>query len=322
MWKLDFGEIPLKKRLLYSALLLLTIMYPGQNKVQLLSINPGEVISYDIPEQQIAEYPENDGQEAPYVSARAVVIQDVNSKALIYEKNSDIELLPASTTKIMTALVALDYYHLDDVLTVASENHAIGSSMDLAEGEKISVNNLIYGLLVGSGNDAALTLADNFCAPNEASGEVGLCGYDAFVEAMNDKATELHLDNTHYRNPSGIESYGHVTTARDLAVLASYAVQNQTINQVMQTKEITVTDVSGEIIHNLENTNELLGELPGVMGLKTGWTENAGECLVTLVERDNHPVITVVLGSLDRFGETTKLIDWIYSHHTWTKIDT
>ena len=122
-----------------------------------------------------------------------------------------------------------------------------------------------------------------------------------------------------FKNPSGVEQYGHLTTARDLVVLASYAVRNPTFNKIMQTRKITITDITGEIIHKLESTNELLGKVEGVKGIKTGWTQNAGECLVTYSERGGQSLITVVLNSQDRFGESERLIEWAYDHHTWLK---
>ena len=134
---------------------------------------------------------------------------------------------------------------------------------------------------------------------------------------MNAKAKSLHLDHTTFKNPSGVEQYGHTTTARDLAVLAAYAMQNQVIANMAQTNRIVVTDVTGSISHDLETTNELLGQIPGLKGLKTGWTTNAGECLVSFVERDGHQIVVVVLGSLDRFGDSTALINWTYNHHNW-----
>ena len=235
------------------------------------------------------------------------MIQDVESKSMIYSRAADTPLLPASTTKIMTALVALDTWpNLDTVITVQSEDHAIGSTMNLKKGENITIRNLLYGLLVPSGNDAALALADNF--PD---------GYSAFVDAMNAKAVALHLDHTTYKNPSGVEQYGHVTTARDLAVLAATALQNPTLAEIVQTEGITITDTTGTIIHELKSTDELLGQIEGFKGLKTGWTTNAGEFLVSYVERGDHKVIIVVLGSRDRFGDTRALIDWTYYHHTW-----
>lgn len=303
------GALPGHQKLVSVSLLLLAFMYPGQNYYQTLIIRPGEIRSYAIPDSVHTVYPVADGTEAPGVTAQSVVVQDVASKTVMYEKNPDTELLPASTTKVMTALVALDHYQLDDVVTIHNEDRAVGSTMELVQGEMITVENLIYGLLVESGNDAALALADNYPG-----------GYDAFIAEMNAKAKTLHLDSTIYKNVSGIESYGHVTTARDLAVLAAEAVQNPVIERVMQTKDIVVTDIHGTITHPLVSTNQLLGVVAGMKGLKTGWTERAGECLISYVEREGRSVIVVVLNSADRFGESAALIDWVYGHHAWEQI--
>lgn len=317
MWKLNlnlFFKFILSWRnlspphLLFSFFIfLLAFLYPGQNELQRLVIRPGNVRSYLLPSPSPVIYPQSDLVKAPFISARAVVIQDVVSRTLIYTQSPDTPLLPASTTKIMTALVALSTWSdLDTVITVKNEDRAIGQTIELQKGEQLTLKNMLYGLLVHSGNDAALALADNLPG-----------GYDAFVTAMNVKAKDLHLDHTVFKNPSGVEQYGHITTARDLAILAGVAMENPLIEQIVSTRAITITDVSGTISHHLETTNELLGILPGLKGLKTGWTENALECLISYVERDDHPIIIVVLGSLDRFGDTTRLVDWVYRHHSW-----
>lgn len=317
MWKLDFKNFPkfikftrnlsTSRLLLASSILLLTLLYPGQNYLQTLVLNPGPVHAYTLPTIPQTLYPKSDGTGVPYFSARAVVVQDVGSKTMLFSKAADTILLPASTTKIMTALVALDTWpDLNTTVTVQNEDRAIGSTMNLVKGESITIKNLLYGLMVPSGNDAALALADNYKG-----------GYDAFVTAMNNKAKSLHLDHTTYKNPSGVEQYGHVTTARDLAVLATVALQNPVLSQIVQTKNITLTDTTGVIVHDLKTTDELLGEIEGFKGLKTGWTTNAGECLVSYIERGDHKVVIVVLGSLDRFGDTRALVDWTYDHHNW-----
>lgn len=299
-------------RLLAIAALLFTIfMYPGHNAFQTLMIKPGPVRSYKLPNPELLPYPQSDGVAVPYTSARAVVIQDAVGKHMIYSKSPDTTLLPASITKIMTALVSLDQWSdLETVIEVKNEDRAIGQTIELVRGEKMTLKNMFYGLLVHSGNDAALALADNYPG-----------GYTAFVKAMNAKAKTLHLDHTTFKNPSGVEQYGHITTARDLAVLAAYALQNPLINEIVQTKSITVTDVTGEHLHKLDTTNQLLGQVEGLKGLKTGWTENAGECLVSYVERGERKIIIVVLGSLDRFGDTTRLVNWVYDHHNWITPD-
>lgn len=303
-------QLPSSRLLVALSFLLLFMLYPGQNFFQTLIIQPGAIRSYHLPVITPAAYPVSDGTPVPSLTAQSVVVQDAVSKTILYARQPDTALLPASTTKIMTALVALDYYQLEAELTITQEDRAVGQTMELESGEVITVSNLLYGLLVESGNDAALALATHYPG-----------GYDAFVQAMNEKAQVLHLDSTVFKNPSGVESYGHVTTARDLAVLAAAAVNHPVINAVMQTPAITVTDVSGQIVHELVSTNQLLGKLEGVKGLKTGWTERAGECLVTYVERHGQPLITVVLNSADRFGESEALINWAYAHHRWDPID-
>ncbi len=319
MWKhkvfLDFiksgKKLDTSHKLLAISCMLLAVLYPGHNYLQTLVIHPGPVRSYELPQAQESRYPQSDGVGAPYTSARAVVIQDAVAKHMIYSKHPDTTLLPASITKIMTALVALDEWRdLETVIEVKNEDRAIGQTIELTRGEQVTLKNMLYGLLVHSGNDAALALADNYPG-----------GYMAFVAAMNTKAKSLHLDHTTFKNPSGVEQYGHVTTARDLAVLAAYALQNPRISEIVQTKNITITDVSGEHVHKLETTNQLLGQVEGLKGLKTGWTENAGECLVSYVERGEQKIIVVVLGSLDRFGDTVQLVNWTYDHHNWITPD-
>lgn len=308
MWKLNLPKkIDTSRKIFAVLLLFFVLLYPGHNKLQTIVLNPGPVKSYDLSHPDFTVYPHSDGIKAPPLSATGVVVQDLTSHAVIFERQADKHMLPASTTKIMTALVAIDAWpDLSTVLTVKNEDRAIGQTIDLVRGEQLTVESLLKGILIHSGNDAALALADNYPG-----------GYSAFVGAMNTKAKELHLDNTTYKNPSGIEQYGHVTTPRDLAILAGVAMSNPIIAEIVNTKFAVIKDTTGEISHPLETTNELLGVIDGLRGLKTGWTENAGECLVSYVERDGHPVIIVILGSLDRFGETTKLVDWVYNHHEW-----
>lgn len=312
MWKFNkhldfFKNLDTPRWLMAISVLLLVFMYPGHNAIQTIVVNPGEVRAYTVTTPPVSLYPLSDGFKAPYVSARSVVIQDGISKTIMFSKNPDTLSMPASITKVMTALVALDYWtDLDAIIEVKNEDRAIGQTIDLQKGERISVKNILYGLLVHSGNDAALAVADNYPG-----------GYAIFVEAMNAKAKKLHLDNTTFKNPSGVEQYGHLTTSRDLAILASTALDNEVLAEMVETQRIIVTDVTGSIIHDLVTTNELLGQIPGLKGLKTGWTSGAGECLVSYIDRDDKKVIVVVLGSLDRFGDTRLLVDWAFNHHSW-----
>lgn len=246
--------------------------------------------------------------ELPPLTAESVFVVDVNSGVSLYEKNPDEQLLPASTTKIVTALVAIDYYNPEEIVTVTKPN-VEGQKMGLFEGEQITVGDLLAGLLIHSANDAAEVLAQNYPG-----------GREAFVAAMNDKARDLHLENTFFTNPSGLDGLGLTTTARDLARESAIAMKIPIFRDIVGTKEKLVSSVDGVYTHKLTNINELVGVVPGVLGVKTGWTENAKENLVTYVKRDDNDVVFIVLKSTDRFGETRTLIDWIFESYEWKKV--
>jgi D-alanyl-D-alanine carboxypeptidase (penicillin-binding protein 5/6) len=272
--------------------------------------NPPEVITtINIPlytsigESQI-------GSEMASLSATAVYVMDRDSGAILYQKNASVARYPASTAKMMTALVARQVYPLDKKLKVNQEAFATGSTVGFKVGEELIVRDLLSALLIYSGNDAAIILADNH-----------LLGYDGFVQSMNDKAKELHLDHTIFHNPSGLDKNDQESTARDLAILANELMKDSVLREIVGTKELRITDVSGSSVHQLFNRNLLLGTVPGVVGIKTGTTEGAGENLVTEVDRDDHQVIIVVLGSKDRYQETKNVINWTFRHYDWKKID-
>ncbi len=244
----------------------------------------------------------------PTVSGQGVIAVDATSNVTLYEKNADMQLYPASTTKIITALVSLDYYKHDQVLTVF--NPAVdGQKMGLVTGEQMTFLNMLNGLLIYSANDAAVTLADNYPG-----------GREAFVNAMNAKVQDLHLDHSHFANPVGLDDSTQFTTARDMVRVAEFAMRNPTFAGIVGTKEKIITDQTGKFSYDLSNVNQLLGSVPGVIGVKTGFTEAARENLVTDVNRDNHDVFITILGSEDRFGETTELINWIYGSYSWKSV--
>jgi D-alanyl-D-alanine carboxypeptidase len=242
------------------------------------------------------------------ISAQSVLAIDLDSGISLYEKDPDKPFLPASTTKIVTALVAMEYYSLDSVLKVGKVK-VDGQKMGLVKGEEISFLDLLHGLLIYSANDAAEVLAQNFPG-----------GRDAFIAAMNAKVKNLGLINTHFTNPSGLEEKGHVSTAKDLVKVAAYAMKNPTFAKVVATKQRLVKSKDGKIKHKLVNINELLGKVDGVLGVKTGWTENARENLVTYVERNGHRLMIALLGSQDRFGETEELINWMFENYEWKEV--
>ncbi len=254
-----------------------------------------------------APYPANQTGSYPGVeiSAEGVVVYDLASGVTLYGRNTEVLLSPASTTKIMTALVVLEHYNLDEVVTVSTVANS-GQVMGLFPGEQITVENLLYGALIHSGNDAAWALAEHFEG-----------GVERFVAAMNEKAASLHLTNTRFTNPVGFDDPNHKMSAFDLTRLAAYALTNHTIAKIVAIPQITISDTTHTYFHALTNVNTLLGKVPGVAGIKTGWTEESGENLVTLVERDGHRVIIVVLKSRNRFADTESLINWVFANYQW-----
>ncbi len=304
-------ELHSKIKLNFILAFIVLAMIPGWN--QFYDLDLGEIKPLVRPLPPIYLPPTDSpvnvtGVKAPWVTARAAVVIDAKDKTILYAKNPDLELLPASTTKIMTALVALDAYALDQIITIDSV-HQTGQVMKLKAGERIRVENLLYGLLVQSANDAATILAQNFPG-----------GEDAFIEAMNQKVSDLGLTGTHFTNASGLDAYGQYTTAHDLVLIAAAAMGNPAFKTIVGTLGITVSDADNTTAHDLTTINELLGVVPGLVGVKTGWTQLAGECFVAYVSRNGRDLITVVLGSSDRFGETTALINWAYSNYRWQAV--
>jgi len=296
------------KWIILIGLVVFFIFYPGQNRYvmeQFISVKKSIDQSIVVPTPP--PYPVNKTGVVPGVeiSAKSIVVQDLTSGVYVYKRNSTERLSPASTTKILTALVILDAMQLDDVITVPPIMHD-GQVMGLVEGERITVENLLYGMLIYSGNDAGYALAETYPG-----------GFDAFIAAMNKKAEDLHLSGSHFTNPVGFDDPNHYMTAEDLARLADVALANKTIAKMVGIPQITISDVTHTYFHKLSNVNQLLGKIPGVAGIKTGWTEEAGENLVTLMERNGHRVIIVVLKSADRFNDTVSLINWTFSNIEW-----
>ena len=240
----------------------------------------------------------------PPVSATGIYIVDLDSGQPLYAKNPNLRLQPASLTKIMTSLVAMDYYDQTSILTVKDGNKALGAKAELIAGDTLSAESLLYALLVPSGNDAALTLAENYPG-----------NYQAFVAQMNSKVQALNLKNTHFSNVSGIDTPDHYTTAYDITQIAKTALKRTRFRNIVATRSISLKSEKGRT-YDLTTTNELLGK-PGILGIKTGWTPDAGECLITYAVRYGHPVLISLLGSTNRFGETEKLLDWVYSNYIW-----
>jgi len=232
-------------------------------------------------------------------SSKALSIYDADQDIVLLSKNENLRFSPASTAKIMSLLVALGYYSKEtvftaDYATVSRE----GSKMGLFLGEKISFIDLLYGVMLPSGNDAVYLLAENYPG-----------GVEGFVHQMNVKAEELGLSNTHFVDPAGYEDENY-STAYDLSRLASYALKNSVFAEIVKTRKKTVYNVEKTIPHELKNLNELLA-IPNVTGVKTGFTNEAEGVLVTSFSYNDHTYIIVVLRSQDRFQDTVLLISGI-----------
>jgi D-alanyl-D-alanine carboxypeptidase len=243
-------------------------------------------------------YPYVQAVAAPDISAESAIILDRGSQVILFSKNSQLRFSMASTTKIMSAMIALSHYKSNDILTI-KRSYVPGSGLNLYEGEKFRFIDLIYAMLLPSANDAAQAIADNYPG-----------GSDAFVEQMNIMAKKLHLTNTHYSDPVGLDDDGDYSTVVDMSRLASYAISNPEFVEVTSTKYKTIADVNFTRQYPLANTNELLG-IDGVTGIKTGTTEGAGQVLVTSVVKNHHTYIIVVMESDDRFGDTSMLLNFI-----------
>lgn len=266
--------------------------------------NIAGIQKYNIP-------PSGKNEVPPVLSARAALVKDLGTDTVLYQQDANIPLPIASTTKIMTALVASEYFKQNTTLTVHQGANIIGSKVGLKDGEDLSFRSMLYGMLLNSGNDAAYGLAENYSG--------GVLG---FVSAMNKKAASLNLRNTHFDNPAGFDGPNHFSSAEDLAKITEEALKNPQLAKIFATKETNIVSLDKKYTHQLQNLNKLLSQVRGVMGVKTGYTEEAKENLVTFVSREGHQILTVVLGSDDRFGESTKLIEWAYSNFTWPETGT
>ena len=241
----------------------------------------------------------------PALTAPNYILVDVDTNKILLSQNINQRIFPASTTKLATALTALNLYPLDEVVTVNQE-YLTGKVMNLKLHEKITVKSLVSALLVYSANDSAYTLANHY-----QSGSRG------FIDQMNLLMTKHNLNNTHFTNVDGVHDNNHYSTVYDLSQLARLSIKNSIVTNFAKTKELVVSDVTNEIKHPLVTTNELLGIIPEINGLKTGWTPEAKGVFIGLIDINGHSVISVVSQSEDRFQDTKILIDWLKQNVSW-----
>lgn len=234
------------------------------------------------------------------VSAHSAILIDAQTGRVLYEKNADDQGLIASTTKIMTALVVCEQCNVLDRVRIPKEAVGIeGSSMYLKEGEVLTVQDLLYGLMLHSGNDAAVALAI-YCG-----GTV-----EGFAQLMNDKAHRLGMENTHFVNPNGLDAPGHYSTARDMAVLAAYAMEDPIFRQTVSTKNVTVGQ------RYLHNHNKLLWQVEGADGVKTGYTKAAGRILVSSAKRNDRRLVMVTMNDPNDWHDHAMLLEDGFGQYT------
>ncbi len=240
------------------------------------------------------------GQAPEGLSARSAVLMDAASGRLLYEKNGFERLPMASTTKIMTAILAVENCAMDDVVTVSPVASGVeGSSLWLEIGEKLTVEQLLYGLMLKSGNDAAVALAEHI------AGSV-----DAFAAMMNRRASELGMYNTHFETPNGLDSENHYTTARDMAVMTRHAMTLPKFREIVGAKNASIPWQGKDWDRSLKNHNKLLWQYEGCTGVKTGYTKKSGRCLVSSALRDGRELIAVTLNAPDDWNDHTRMLDY------------
>ena len=249
--------------------------------------------------------------DEPTVHSKNIIVIDRKTLLPLYEKNAYTKVPMASTTKILTCIIALENSKKTDIVTVSKKAASVsGSTLGLKTNMKISMNDLLYGLMLRSGNDCAIAIAEHI------SGSV-----EDFSKLMNSKAFELGLHNSNFVTPHGLDNENHYTTAFDLAILTDYALKNSDFKKIVSTKKTTIS--LNNYPREISNTNELLGNLDGVYGVKTGFTFEAGRCLVSACTRGNLDIIVVVLGADTksiRTNDSRNLINYILANYEYTDI--
>ena len=260
------------------------------------------ILSFLVPCQSLAQ--------TVNLTAECAILMEMSQGRVLYSKNEHAILYSASTTKMLTALVVIENCDLSQTVTVPAEAQGVeGSSIYLKKGEKLTILELLYGLMLRSGNDAATALAIH-------------CGgtVSGFAEMMNQKASSLGCTSSHFVNPSGLPSAEHYTTAYDLALIAREAMQNDIFAKIVSTKKITIPWNGFEHDRVLINENKMLYNYDGANGIKTGYTIAAGRCLVSSAERNGMTLIAVVLGCRPMYEECSAMLDHGFENYKFTKI--
>lgn len=247
-------------------------------------------------------------EKIPYINARSAIAIDSKTKIVLYEKNSNQVIPMASTTKIITALVALKYGKLDKKVEISQSATVIrGSKVGYKKGEVIEIRELLYGLLLRSGNDAAIAIAE------------GIAGnVDEYLKIMNEFSNEIGLLDTHFESPHGLDSENHYTTAYDLAILTAKAKEINEFNKIVASKDVEAKTFG--FSRSYHNINKILWTIPLANGVKTGYTGQAGKCLVTSIDMEGNDIIIVVLNCSERWKETNNIYNYINKQYEYKKI--
>lgn len=239
----------------------------------------------------------------------SAVVIDQDSGRILYSKNGDKILPMASTTKIMTAIVAIEKGKLNDLVTISQRADSIkGSVVGYKKGERITLEELLYGLILRSGNDAAIAIAEYISGSTEE-----------FSKLMSDKAFEIGAYNTNFKSPHGLDMENHYTTALDLAKISAYAMNNETFVKIASTKQVDCGE-SGKFTRSYSSINKFLFQYPNADGIKTGYTGKAGKCFVASVKNPYGRYICVVLNSSDRWNDAAKLSNYASKYYKYIKI--
>jgi len=281
-----------------------------KNSLKILNFVKGSIVIKKVPIKKIET-------QSPQINARSVYLIDVDSAEPLFVKNETEKVPIASTTKIAAAMVILDDYcdHLSDIVTITKNMIDVEPSVvGLKIGEKITVENLLYGMLIKSGNDAAYSLAEYFG------------GKDAFVVKMNQKAVQIGLHDTHYVDPAGLNDEGY-STAKDLAIIGDYALRHSKFSEIVTNAQKDISSVDGQITHELKSTDRLIVPTEQYyydksIGGKTGFTNGAGYVLVSAAEDNGHRLLSVVLNTDQKAlfasaKESKKLLEWGFDNYSW-----
>lgn len=274
---------------------LLSLFNLGAGPPVLKGGRPGALRLYP---KQLAAY--RAATELPSLTAPAALLADSTTGQVLLTRNPHQRRPMASTTKLMTALLVREHARLNEEVVVPASALVGGASMGLEAGEHLTVEDLLWGLLLNSGNDAAVALAEHVAGSQAA-----------FVELMNQRAATLGLRDTHFANPHGLDAPEHYSSVYDLWKLAEAVLADPVLRRMVATRSYNAAG------HALRNRNELLSMYPGADGVKTGTTDQAGQCLVASVTRNGHRVIAVVLGSQDRYADVTALLDHYFTFYRW-----